>query len=284
MPKQSNKQDEVLKELYPFSGQAARVLAYLADYPESISLADAELAARIRSVTAQHVAVVRRTLLASGLATASGFTAVLIGTDKQLRRMALNLEGVAAYQKVHQDRDLVRLVITEPGTNSAVRRAIDQQAGLPPLLFQTSDAFVNLARSSVRELTVLMPFIDDEGAEVLIQLYSLTNNSISRNLVCRPLDEKHCGDVFYRRHEEFRNLNVAIYEYALPSPLPSRRETFHAKVILADQSAYYVGSSNLMGSALERSLECGVLVSGESARQLHAVLQAIKSIARRPPV
>lgn len=282
MPNKSNSDRGVLTELYPFAEQASRVLAYFADYPDSVGRPDGDLAASVGLVTAQHVAIVRRTLLEGGLAKATGFAAALTCSDKQLRRMASNLEGVAAYQKIQKDRDTVRLVITEPGANSALRKAIDQQAGLPPLLFQTSDAFINLARSAERELTVLMPFIDDEGAEFLIQLFSLSSNVVQRNLVCRPLSEAHCGDAYYKRESEFRRLNVAVYEYALPSPLPSGRETFHAKVILADHSTFYVGSSNLMGSALERSLECGVLVSGESARQLHAVLQAIRSIAKKP--
>ena len=70
------------------------------------------------------------------------------------------------------------------------------------------------------------------------------------------------------------------YEYALPSLLPSGRETFHAKVVLADVSSFYVGSSNFMGSALDRSFECGVIVRGETARQLRYVLAALQSIAR----
>jgi phosphatidylserine/phosphatidylglycerophosphate/cardiolipin synthase-like enzyme len=62
--------------------------------------------------------------------------------------------------------------------------------------------------------------------------------------------------------------------------LPSGRETFHAKVVLADASSFYVGSSNFMGSALDRSFECGVIVRGETARQLRYVLAALQSVAR----
>ncbi len=65
--------------------------------------------------------------------------------------------------------------------------------------------------------------------------------------------------------------------------LPSRRETFHAKVVLADASSFYVGSSNFMGSALDRSFECGVIVHGETARQLRYVLAALQSVAKSIP-
>jgi phosphatidylserine/phosphatidylglycerophosphate/cardiolipin synthase-like enzyme len=282
MPSHSTNNGAFLAELYPLAEQASRVLAYLADFPDSVARADSNLAARIGLVTAQHVAVVRRVLLEGGLAKSAGFAVVLVASDSFLRRMAANLEGVAVYQRVHKDRDSVRLVVTEPGENSRLRKALDQRAGLPPLLFQTSDAFINLARSAKRELIVLMPFIDDQGAEFLIQLFSLSGDGVERQLICRPLNEDHCGGAYCRRHADFRRLNVTVYEYAVPSSLPSGRETFHAKVILADDSTFYVGSSNLMGSALERSLECGVLVHGDSARHLHIVLQAIRSIATKP--
>jgi phosphatidylserine/phosphatidylglycerophosphate/cardiolipin synthase-like enzyme len=102
-------------------------------------------------------------------------------------------------------------------------------------------------------------------------------------LICRPLNEPECGNAFRRRATDFKALGVSVYEYALPSMLPSGRETFHAKLVLADASSFYVGSSNFMGSALDRSLECGVIVSGEAARQLRSVLIALQSVARAVP-
>jgi phosphatidylserine/phosphatidylglycerophosphate/cardiolipin synthase-like enzyme len=87
------------------------------------------------------------------------------------------------------------------------------------------------------------------------------------------------GDAFRRRAGDFRRLGVAVYEYALASSLPSGRETFHAKVVLADDSMFYVGSSNFMGSALERSFECRVIVQGAAAKELQSVLEAMRSIA-----
>ena len=62
---------------------------------------------------------------------------------------------------------------------------------------------------------------------------------------CRPLSEPECGEAFRRRAPDFKRLALSVYEYALPSLLPSGRETFHAKVVLADASAFYVGSSGV---------------------------------------
>jgi PLD-like domain len=270
----------LLSGLYPLAEQAARILEYFGGYPNAISMPDGELAARITLVSAEHVAIVRRVLVETGLAQRTGFAVTLVAPDGMLRRLATNLEGIATYLRFHKDQDAVHLVITEPGENSALRKEIDKQSALSPKVFQTVDAFMNLARGAKRELIVLAPFIDDYGAEFLLRLFTLCSDKVRRCLICRPLSEEHCGRAFLKRSNEFRELEVNVFEYALPSLLPSRRETFHAKVVLADDSAFYVGSSNMMSSALERSLECGVVVQGESARQLYAVLSALKSIAR----
>jgi phosphatidylserine/phosphatidylglycerophosphate/cardiolipin synthase-like enzyme len=193
--------------------------------------------------------------------------------------LAENLLGVASYLRVHRDRDSVQLVLTEPGQKSALRRAIDESHALPPVVFQTSDAFFSLAREATSELIVLSPFLDKQGADFLVELFALSSETVRRSLICRPLNEPECGEAFRRRASDFRRLGVRVYEYALPSLLPSGRETFHAKVVLTDASAFYVGSSNFMGSALDRSFECGVVVRGETGRQLRYVLSALRSVA-----
>lgn len=279
-PSNDSRCDALVGELFPLAGQAARIVAHLADFPEEISRTDLDLAARVGSVSAEHVAVVRRSLLATGIAVRSNFETRWASSTGDLKNLAQNLLGVASYLRLHRDRDSVQLVLTEPGQKSALRRAIDNSWALPPVVFQTSDAFFSLARSATEELTVLSPFLDREGAKFLVELFSLCSEGVRRSLICRPLNEPECGNAFRQHAADFRRLSVSIYEYALPSLLPSRRETFHAKVVLADASSFYVGSSNFMGSALDRSFECGVIVHGETARQLRYVLAALQSVAR----
>jgi PLD-like domain len=280
MPVQQDDQivSELLADLHPLAGQAARILQYLSQMPASIAGSDAELAARIGSVSAQQVALVKRSLLRTSLAAESGFAFRIVAPPGVLARFAANLEGVSIYLRNHKDADAVRIVITEPGINSALRSEINRR-GLPPRLFQTRDAFLNLAHGAKHVLTVLAPFLDDAGCEFLIDLYSACRSGVAKELICRPLNEPHCGEAFHRREQDFKRLAVAVYEYALPSALPSGRETFHAKVVLVDEAAYYVGSSNFMASALDRSLECGVIVNGDSARDLRNVVEALKVIA-----
>src|SRR6185295_19216564 len=224
----------------------------------SADASDIELSSRVGNVSAEHVAIVRRSLLKAGLAKQANFSTNLVSSPGTLRILGENLRGIAAYLRIHKDRDVVRLVLTEPGEKSGLRRAIDGMHALSPIVFQTSDAFFSLARAAKRDLVVLVPFIDDQGADLLMELFTICGQGVRRHLICRPLSEPQCGDAFRRRAGDFRRLGVLVYEYALPSTLPSGRETFHAKVVLADDSAFYVGSSNFMASALDRSLECGV--------------------------
>lgn len=272
--------DALVGELYPLATQAARIVAYLADSPAAIGGSDRDLSSRLGDVSAEHVAIVRRSLIENGCAARSGFTTQLVAPSLVLKALADNLRGVAAYLRAHKDRDAVRLVLTEPGLKSALRRAIDDAQALPPVVFQTSDAFFNLARGAKQELVILSPFMDPQGVELMVELFSLCRSEVRRVLISRPLAEPQCGSAFNPRAEDFRRLNVSVIEYALPSSLPSGRETFHAKVVLADDSEFYVGSSNFMGSALERSFECGVFVRGETAKQMRAVLLAIQAVGR----
>jgi phosphatidylserine/phosphatidylglycerophosphate/cardiolipin synthase-like enzyme len=280
MPVQQDDQivSELLADLHLLAGQAARILQYLSQMPASISGSDAELAARVGGVSAQQVALVKRSLLRTGLAIENGFAMRIVTHPGVLARFAGNLDGVSIYLRSHKDTDTVRIVITEPGNKSALRSEINRR-GLPPRLFQTRDAFLNLARGAKHVQTVLAPFLDDAGCDFLIDLYSACGSGVSKELISRPLNEPHCGEAFWRREQDFKRLAVAVYEYALTSALPSGRETFHAKVVLVDEAAYYVGSSNFMASALDRSLECGVIVNGDSARELRNVVEALKVIA-----
>jgi phosphatidylserine/phosphatidylglycerophosphate/cardiolipin synthase-like enzyme len=272
--------DALVGELYPLATQAARIVAHLADTPVGMDSSDRELSSRLGDVSAEHVAIVRRSLIENGLAVRSSFATRLVASASVLTALADNLRGIAAYLRVHKDRDAVRLVLTEPGLKSALRRAIDDAQALPPVVFQTSDAFFNLARGAKQELVILSPFMDPQGAELMVELFSLCRPEVRRVLISRPLAESQCGNAFNPRAADFRRLNVSVIEYALPSSLPSGRETFHAKVVLADDSEFYVGSSNFMGSALERSFECGVFVRGETAKHMRSVLLAVQSVGR----
>jgi hypothetical protein len=124
MPAPSIRDPALIERLYPIAEQATRILTYFAAYPSSFSGSDSELAGRIGLFSAEHVAIVRRLLIETGHAKQIGFSSSLAASVPMLERAAANLEGVAIYLRTHKDRDAVRLVITEPGENSALRNEI----------------------------------------------------------------------------------------------------------------------------------------------------------------
>ena len=107
--------DALVGELFPLATQAARIIVHFADCPEAIGRSDRDLASRLGDVSAEHVAVVRRSLIENGLAARSSFATRLVAEACALFALAEHLKGVAAYLRVHRDRDAVRLVLTEPG-------------------------------------------------------------------------------------------------------------------------------------------------------------------------
>ncbi len=58
-------------------------------------------------------------------------------------------------------------------------------------------------------------------------------------------------------------------------------ETFHAKIILADGVAAYVGSANLLRRSKSTNLECGMLVEGPAIGAIKVLLDAVTAIGVR---
>lgn len=56
-------------------------------------------------------------------------------------------------------------------------------------------------------------------------------------------------------------------------------ETFHAKSVLADGVAAYVGSANLLRRSKSTNLECGMIVEGPAVGAVKVLLDAVTAIA-----
>src|SRR5437868_115033 len=100
-PSNDSRRDALVGELFPLAAQAARIISYLADFPEGIARSDRELASHVGGVSAEHVAVVRRSLLLAGMAVHANFETQWVSSVDILRSLAENLLGVASYLRVH---------------------------------------------------------------------------------------------------------------------------------------------------------------------------------------
>jgi phosphatidylserine/phosphatidylglycerophosphate/cardiolipin synthase-like enzyme len=52
-------------------------------------------------------------------------------------------------------------------------------------------------------------------------------------------------------------------------------ETFHAKIVLADCVAAYVGSANFLYRSREANLECGFLLEGDAVAPVAVLVEAV---------
>jgi phosphatidylserine/phosphatidylglycerophosphate/cardiolipin synthase-like enzyme len=133
----------------------------------------------------------------------------------------------------------------------------------------------------------MTPFLDERGAEWLRELVAPLKQTIQVVLVLRSLEEPTRWD--YPRgypllREWLAGRHAQVFNYSIPNSNFTARETFHAKVILADSNYAYVGSANVTAASRENSMEMGVVVKGHAALEIADVVDAvIKSAQCWPP-
>lgn len=175
------------------------------------------------------------------------------------------------------DREQARIVVTMPVRPSYFESALAKldDSGV---LIETMETFLHLSRRSVGRLVVVSPFLDEAGLDWVLSLFEAAP-AMDRALICRHVDQimpHHVG--------RLTALKVKIYEYYRERTSGGGRsrwsETFHAKIVLADQVAAYVGSANLLKSSKELSLECGVLLEGRAVKQVYDVVESMLQVSK----
>lgn len=174
------------------------------------------------------------------------------------------------------DKDRARIVVTVPRRPSHFEGAL-AEINDSGVLIETMETFLHLSRRASERLVVVSPFLDADGLEWASSLFEATP-APNRALICRHYD--HVSPHYETR---LSAAGVVVHEYFLeraPTGSGSRAaETFHAKIVLADQVAAYVGSANFLRSSKELSLECGVLLEGRAVKQVYDVVQSMLQVA-----
>jgi hypothetical protein len=120
----------------------------------------------------------------------------------------------------------------------------------------------------------MTPFIDTSGANWATELFSSTD-ARERILILRDrLDLGACGGA----GERLRASASDIREYSFKRQQESGGivvETFHAKIVLADGVAAYVGSANFLYRSRETNLECGFLLEGDAVAPVAILVDAV---------
>lgn len=207
----------------------------------------------------------------------------IAGAHSRFRRLALSLNSIEHYvSAVHKDATTARVVLTKPPRPSTLEQKLSEFGWRTSELEPTEHAFHNMVRSAQSRVVVMTPFFDVKGASWLRELFSFVQPGVERVLVLRSLEDNTRRDypLGYDAIASWLKVeSVRVFNYSIPRLEGSGRETFHAKVVLCDRNAAYLGSSNMNTASLEHSMEMGVTLHGRAAADVAIVLDAVLSAA-----
>ncbi|EAQ37524.1 hypothetical protein NB311A_04414 [Nitrobacter sp. Nb-311A] len=170
-------------------------------------------------------------------------------------------------------RATARLVVTMPPAPSRLADALAADIASDYVtLTPTTDAFRHLALLARQRFTVMIPYMDRIGADWATELFE-TTQAIERILVIRDASQiSGCGEAGRR----LERATTRIIDYGGAG---LTQEAFHAKIVLADGVAAYVGSANLLRRSKLANLECGILVEGPAVHAVKILIDAVVNMA-----
>jgi hypothetical protein len=226
----------------------------------------------------------------AGLAT-TGLCAAIAADDSwlceyapaELQRLAHVLNGADHFRRMRLNPVAIELAVTMPLAPSHLEKELAAMLGRPGGFLTTSAAFSRLAQAASRRLVVMTPFIDAGGFRWLRRVFEATRAECERIVVLRNTDQ-YTVELGVEHVDWLRALQVSVRDYHLSHSAAAGRalpiETFHAKLIIADDALAYVGSANLLNSSEGLSLETGLLVEGGAAAQVARLVDAVLRVAR----
>lgn len=189
------------------------------------------------------------------------------------------LQGARLYRaRIHRDTDIVDVVLTKPPAPSQVSTKLENMLHGCWGFKDTRQLLPAIAESACKSFGVMTPFFDDVGAQLVLNLFERTPAG-DRYLILRTTKEGEPPFSLTEVREDMSRLGVTVLNFRLDRCDAPGNETFHAKVVLADDSAAYVGSSNMNKWSFEYSLELGLYVRGRAAARIAAVLQAVRAVS-----
>ena len=206
----------------------------------------------------------------------------------ELQRLAQVLSGADHFRRMRLNPEAIELAVTMPLLPSYLEKELAATLGRPGGFLTTSTAFTRLAQAASRRLVVMTPFIDAGGFRWLRRLFEATPADCQKIVVLRDTD-RYMVELGVQHADWLRALQVSVRDYHLSHGVEAGRalpiETFHAKLVVADDTLAYVGSANLLYSSEGLSLETGLLVEGSAAIQVARLVDGVLRVARSlPPV
>ncbi|MGA2637952.1 phospholipase D-like domain-containing protein [Methylocella sp.] len=187
--------------------------------------------------------------------------------------LASFLDGAAAMRAVTPDDSNATAVVTMPPSPSAIGAALPATGLAYAALVSTKETFERLADAAGSSFTIMTPFLNDEGLVITLDLFRRTRAHRRLLIIRRSGAARAAID---RGWNDLLRLSVDVLNYTLP--VAGGYETFHAKVLLADQDLAYVGSANMTAFA-RHSMELGILTDGRAARVVASIVRGVERIA-----
>jgi phosphatidylserine/phosphatidylglycerophosphate/cardiolipin synthase-like enzyme len=202
----------------------------------------------------------------------------------ELRRLSNLLRGADHYRRLRLEALSVELAVTMPLAPSLLEAELGSSPGRPGNYLATSQAFLRVARAAQSRLVIMTPFLDGRGFGWLKDLVEEARPQAEKIIVLRDADQ-YTIELGVQHADWLRAADVSVRDYHMSHSHAAGRalpiETFHAKIMLADENLAYVGSANILGSSDGTSLEAGVLVDGRAALQVSRLVGGVLRIARR---
>ena len=201
----------------------------------------------------------------------------------ELKRLVQVLSGADHFRRMRLNPAAIELTVTMPLLPSHLEKELASTSDRPGGFLTTSAAFSRLAETASRRLVVMTPFIDASGFRWLRRVFETTRTNCQKIVVLRNTDQ-YTVELGIQHADWLRAMQVSVRDYHLSHSAAEGRalpiETFHAKVVVADDRLAYVGSANLLTSSEGLSLETGLLVEGRAAAQVARLVDAVLRIAR----
>jgi len=189
------------------------------------------------------------------------------------------LRGAHMYRsRVHKDEDLVEVVLSKPPAPSQVARQLQSTLTGEWGLRETRQVLPMIAEAARNTFTIATPYLDEMGASIVLNLFEVSS-TVHKCLILRETTEGLRPPGLVGIRASLGQMGVSVLNFRLDRADSSGNETFHAKVVLADDAAAYVGSCNMHRWSFEYPLKLGVLVRGRAAARIADVLGAVKAVA-----
>lgn len=280
-------EQEIVAALADQAGLAAALLETWAELPgDGAQSARSLLAAAQLGVTEENAtqALLERLARARLIAPAPMGFRPLGQTHPQYARLAYALHAIEYYRSfLHQDASVAEVVLTKPARPSVLEEKLSELGWRTADLEPTRHAFLGMVHEANRRVVVMTPFFDATGATWLQELLAHTSPGIERTLILRSLETNTRRDYpvgFDAISPWLKAHGVKVFNYSIER-VEGGRETFHAKTVVCDRSAAYLGSSNMTAASLEHSMELGVVLKGRAAAGVAEVIDAVLAAATK---